>query len=167
MFRVFIIIIAIELALPTREGWLILTNVSYVVGFKEEGKEAKREKGVNYIHTGSWLRNNQPAIFYMAKKPYRSLISLLRARSRLQPDPERHQKPKVKLPLTFVVIDKIAYRRAQLCHFWGYCFWLITNGWYCHIGFPPFFDLPVPFSVFFKRVSTCPIWTWGVILMMR
>ena len=53
MFRVFIIM-AIELALPTREErWLILTNLSYVVGFKEGGKR-RREKRVI-------------AIFYMAK----------------------------------------------------------------------------------------------------
>ena len=45
MFRVFIIM-AIELALPTREErWLILTNLSYVVGFKEGGKR-RREKRV-------------------------------------------------------------------------------------------------------------------------
>ena len=45
MFRVFIIM-AIELALPTREErWLILTNLSYVVGFKE-GVKRRRKKRV-------------------------------------------------------------------------------------------------------------------------
>ena len=53
MFRVFIIM-AIELASPTREErWLILTNLSYVVRFKEGGKRRREKRAI--------------AIFYMAK----------------------------------------------------------------------------------------------------
>ena len=88
--------------------------------------------------------------------PYRSLISLLRARSRLQSDPERHQKPKVKLPLTFVVIDKIAYRRAQLCHLWGYCFWLITNRVILSSRILSLFGFTIAFQCFLNASARVP-----------
>ena len=90
------------------------------------------------------------------KMPYRSLISLLRARSRLQSDPERHQKPKVKLPLTFVIIDKIAYRRAQLCHFWGYCFWLITNQVILSSRILSLFGFTIAFQCFLNASARVP-----------
>ena len=90
------------------------------------------------------------------KMPYRSLISLLRARSRLQSDPERHQKPKVKLPLTFVVIDKIAYRRAQLCHFWGFCFWLITNRVILSSRILSLFGFTIAFQCFLNASARVP-----------
>ena len=71
MFRVFIIM-AIELALPTREErWLILTNLSYVVGFKE-GVKRRREKRAQTISTPvSGYEKADQRYFTWQKMPYR------------------------------------------------------------------------------------------------